>query len=163
MSLMDEMAEDAAMMEEEREVDPADPSMSELVKLGDELEVLKEEMDKLDLEKKVLKERYDRLRFTLIPDMMQSVGIVDSSGHGRFSIGSGSTISLRTELHAGYKKADQGRVFAWLRERGMGDVIQETVHHGTFRSLAREQLAEGKTLPDFVTQYYETSAIIRRK
>lgn len=160
MSLMDEMASDA----EPPEAPPADdPSMSELVKLGDRMEELKDEMSELDTKKKELKEEYDRLRFTLIPDMMRKVGIVDDSDKGRFTIQSGALISLRTDLHAGYRKADEPKVFAWLREMDMGDVIKETVHHATFRSLARERLAEGKLLPEFVTQYYETSATLRRK
>lgn len=160
MTLMDEMEKDASGPE-----DPPsdDPTMSELVRLGEKMETVKDELDKLEATKKELKEKYDRLRFTLIPDMMRKVGIVDDSDKGRFTTGSGTLISLRTELHAGYLKQDEGKVFAWLRERDMGDVIKETVHHATFRSLAREFLGEGKPLPEFITQYYETSATLRRK
>jgi hypothetical protein len=161
MSLRDEMAEDAERSD--KEVDGSDPSMSELVKLGDEMEEIRNDLDDLDAKKKELKQRYDRLRFTLIPDMMRNVGVVDNNDKGRFTIGSGSLLLLRTELHAGYRGVDKDKVFAWLRERDMGDVIKETVHHATFRSLAREFLQEGKTLPEFVTQYYETSVVLRRK
>lgn len=159
--LMAEMAEDAKRPV--KEVDESDPTMSRLVELGNEMQSLKDKIDDLRAQEKEVRERYDKLRLDVIPDLMTKVGIVDDTGKGRFTNSEGALISLRTDLHAGYRKADEPRVFAWLRERGMGDVIKETVHHGTFRALAREMLADGAPFPEFVTTYYETSATLRRK
>lgn len=159
--LSDRMEAAADKRPEEPSAD--DPTMSRLVEFGNELETLRNELDLHKQKEKVLRERYDTLRKTIIPDLMQEVGIVDSTGMGRFTNSDGALISLRTQLHAGYKKADEPTVFNWLRELGMGEVIKETVHTGTFRALAREMLADGKPFPDFVTQFYETAATVRRK
>jgi len=158
-SLMDEMAEDAA---EPEAPDPSqDPTMARLVKFGNEMEEIRNRLDELKDAKKEITVRYDELRFTIIPDLMQQVGIV-ADGKGRFTNSQGALISLRTDLHAGFNKDEEPKVFKWLRASDMGDVIRETVHPSTFKSLIREQVADGKAVPEFVRVHYETSAMLRR-
>ena len=159
-SLMGEMEADAA---EPEAPDPSqDPTMARLVKFGNEMEEIRNQLDVLKDEKKEVTIRYDELRFTVIPDLMQEVGIV-SDGRGSFTNSQGALINLRTDLHAGYKKDEESKIFKWLRESKMGDVIRETVHPSTFKSLIREQVADGKVLPEFVRVHYETSAMLRRR
>lgn len=158
-SLLDEMEEDARPPEAPDASE--DPTMARLVELGNELQDLRDELDSIKAKEKEVREKYDRLRLTVVPDLMRSVGIVVDD-KGRFTNGRGGLISLRTDLYAGYNKDEEDKVFAWLRKNQMGDVIKETVHSSTFKSLIRELIAEGKKVPEFVRVHYETSATVRR-
>jgi len=158
-SLLNEMEADAAPIDAP---DPgADPTMARLVEFGNELQDCRDELDRIKEAEKEVRARYDELRMTIVPDLMRKVGIV-ADDNGRFTNSKGGLISLRTDIHAGYNKDAEGKVFTWLRASDMGDVIKETVHASTFKSLIREQIAEGKAVPEFVRVHYETSATLRR-
>lgn len=158
-SFLAQLEADAAPPEAPSPEDNA--AMKSLVEMGNELQDLRDDLDELHKREKLLKERYDSLRLSIIPDLMQKVGLV-ADGKGRFSNSRGGLISLRTDMHAGFPKEEEGRVHAWLRKNKMGDVIRPYVHPQTFKSLMREQLADGKAIPEFVKVHYETSATLRR-
>lgn len=149
--LVAQMAEDS----EEPSAEAGGGEFENLASLGHELESLKGELDRINAERKVIKERYDKLRKSVIPDLMHNVGVA-RDGRGSFTTTTGARISLRNDLHAGYRKEDEPRVFEWLEEEGMGDIIRRTVHNSTLKAMVRERIADGKPLPEFITQYYET-------
>lgn len=135
---------------------------ADVVSLGDELLHLKEQIDKLDEEKKQLTARYDEIRSVQLPEAMAQAGLVNESGQGKFSLSDGSTIYLRSDVRAHVRKADEGLFHNWLRSNGHGDLIKETVHPQTLKAFIREQIENGASVPDFVSQYHETTAAIRR-
>ena len=48
------------------------------------------------------------------------------------------------------KKADEGDFHAWLRKNKPGGIIVDYIHYKTLQATVKEQLAEGKTFPDYV-------------
>ena len=157
--LMGEFEDDSAP----KDVDAVGtPGLETLTQYGAELEMLKEEIERLDAEKKVLQERYDKLRKSTIPDLMHAAGIA-SDGKGSFTISTGSRISLRNDLFVHVLKEDESdRLFPWLRDNGLGDIIRETVHHSTLKATVREIIGGGRQIPDFIRVHYETAAVLTR-
>ena len=47
---------------------------------------------------------------------------------------------------------DDKRLFDWLRGKDLGDIIKETVHHGTLNSTMKEFEDQGNELPESVFQ-----------
>lgn len=135
-------------------------SNEQLIAYAEELETLKREITSLESTIKTLKERYDHLRKVLIPETMEKLGMVTADGKGSFTLASGARISLRNDTYASYLKQDQDKVFAWLRSNGLGDIIKETVHASTLRSMATELLSEGKELPKEIKVYLERTVTI---
>lgn len=135
-------------------------SNEQLIAYAEELEALKREITALESTIKTLKERYDHLRKVLIPEMMEKLGMVTADGKGSFTLASGARIALRNDTYASYLKQDQDKVFAWLRSNGLGDIIKETVHASTLRSMATELLSEGKELPPEIRVYLERTVTI---
>lgn len=47
---------------------------------------------------------------------------------------------------------DDDQLFVWLRVAGLGDIIKETVHHGTLTSTMKEHRDMGNELPETMFQ-----------
>ena len=154
-NLLDEMASDA---QEATERAPTET----VVELGREMADLKDRLDKVKAEKKELQEEYDLIRKRKLPEAMEAAGLVSDAGKGSFTLADGRKAHLRTEFRAYVRKADRERVYAWLRDSGMGDLIQETVHHNTLTAFAREQTEEGNELPEEIQTYEDTVAVVTK-
>lgn len=50
----------------------------------------------------------------------------------------GHTVSLETQVFASVKEGMREQAFDWLREKGYGDSIVETVHANRLKSIAKE-------------------------
>lgn len=81
---------------------------------------------------------------------------------GSFTTSSGARVALRTDLHAGVKSEDKPKLFKWLRENGLGDLIREDVHAQTLKAAVRERLEEGLPIPEYITRHWETTATLTR-
>lgn len=127
--------------------------------LGQRLEQLRAEMDELDAKKKALTADYDLIRKTRLPDAMRVAGMVRNE-KGSFTLASGAKVSLRTDLHVGVKTEDKNKLFAWLREEGDESLISETVHPQTLKAHCKSLVKDGRALPQFITQFNETAAVI---
>lgn len=73
----------------------------------------------------------------------------------------GRTVTRGECIRASVRKADRDAQKEWLREMGAGDMIEETVNAATFSGFARELLAGGATLPEFVKVYKEPRLTVR--
>jgi len=138
------------------------PSFEILQQYALELEQLKEEEDDMKARLKMVTGRVSELRLKLIPDLMQSLNMVDAAGRGNFTLPSGGRISLRTDFYAGIDKAREEEAFGWLRENGLGEIIRLTVNAQTLKAVLRERLEQGQEPPDMVKTYFETSAVLTR-
>jgi hypothetical protein len=79
-----------------------------------------------------------------------------------FRVPNVGTVFLQQKVYANVKADDREKFHAWLRENGHGDIIKETVHPQTLTAFAKEQLGEGKPLPDTVSARFVPTAVIRR-
>ncbi len=129
----------------------------DLFEAAAEMLAAKNEADRLTAEAKQHKDRYDELRQTIIPDLMQKKGLVQSSGKGSFTF-SGGKIHLETKLYAACTEANRPTLFSWLRKQKLGDVIKETVAPATLAALVRERREEGRDDPPGVSIHTETVA-----
>jgi hypothetical protein len=144
--LLEQITKDGAAEREEEERRAAIPTTHEgVIQLAQEMLAAKEEADRLEAEAKQHKARYDEIRETLLPDMMRTLGMVNSKGKGSFTF-PGGKIHLETSLHASYAKADEVVFFDWLRSNGAEDMIKEVVHTQTLSAFIRER--RGDDLPD---------------
>lgn len=134
---------------------------SQLADLGQQLVEKKEELDAIKEEKKRIQKEYDRLREEVLPQAMTEAGIVSEDGRGSYTLPDGSTVYLRSTLYASCPKAQREQLHQWLRSRGHGDLIKESVHHQTLRAFAREQVEKGEEVPEFMTTHYVTRATVR--
>lgn len=48
------------------------------------------------------------------------------------------------------KGVDDSQLFGWLRAKDLGDIIKETVHHGTLNSTMKEFEDAGNELPESI-------------
>lgn len=142
------------------DVAAASPStMDRLQKLASEFETLRIELDGVNELKKRLQARFDELKNVLIPEEMEAAGLVKDN-KGSFTTATGARIHLRTGVFANCKAAARESFHQWLRDNNMGDLIRESVHAQTLKSFAKERLESGEPLPDGVTAYIETAAVL---
>jgi hypothetical protein len=127
-----------------------------LTKAGRDLYALREEKDALEARLKVVNEAKRDLEERDIPKMMEDFEIESLRIEG---IG---TLFTKGELHAYIRVDDQEQAYSWLEERNMDDIIKRTIHHGTLKSWAKEQLDEGVELPAFFNIKLYRKAQLRR-
>lgn len=133
-----------------------------LYDLALEMESLREELDDAEEIRKVKQARFDQLRKKLIPDAMRAAGMVDAKGKGSFTTASGATFYVKNDVYAHYVKADEEKVFAFLRRTGNAAIIKQTVNANTLKALAREMLEEGQEMPAEIKVNTEQSVALRR-
>jgi hypothetical protein len=78
----------------------------------------------------------------------------------------GQMFYLTTKTYASPVAERKPELFAWLKEHGYGDLVQETVHTNTLAAFVREQLEENDKLPDgldeLVNVYEKISVGVRK-
>lgn len=52
-------------------------------------------------------------------------------------------------LSARFEPEDSLKVFEFLRDEGLDDVIKETVHHSTLSSFIAQKIRDGQAVPEF--------------
>jgi hypothetical protein len=137
-------------------------SLIELMALASELEWLTQEYKEIDDEQKVRKARIEELRKQVLPELMEAAGLVGPDGTGRFTLKSGASVYLRTDLYANVATSDKPALLAWLKANGFRDIVKEDVHPQTLRAFAREQTEAGTKLPPQLSVYLETAAVLKK-
>lgn len=130
--------------------------MRTINEIGAELKELKASEDKLNAELKDVKRQIDDIQKKEIPELFEAQGVTTAKVPG---VG---TIYLQDKVFAYVKAEDQDRFKDWLRDKGHGDLIKETVHPATLTAWAKEQLEQAKPLPDFVSASFVTQATLRK-
>lgn len=102
------------------------------------------EAKKLELEEqgKVLNAWHDVLRFEAIPQKVEEMGLqspVKLEGIGR--------VSLTTDVLVSVKAGMKDRLFNWLQEHGMGDLIQPNLNASTLKAWTKGRIKEAKDYP----------------
>lgn len=99
---------------------------------------------KEELERKLAEANahYDVLRFEMIPEKMEEMGIerVTFEGIGR--------ISLTPDVFVSTKPGMRDKLFAWLRKHKLADIIQPSVNSSTLRAFVKDRMREGKEIPE---------------
>jgi hypothetical protein len=75
----------------------------------------------------------------------------------------GFRFTVSSQLRASIKKDKKAEAYEWLRENGLGDIIQETVNSSTLSALAKDLLSQAKELDDelFNSQYYDNTSMTK--
>jgi predicted nuclease with TOPRIM domain len=124
--------------------------------LAKELYDVRAEKEQLEDRLKQLNGRKEELEKQIIPQLMEDM---EQSKVTVVGIG---TIYLKPELNCYVKKEVEQEFFDWLRANNQGDIIKETVHHGTLKSWAKEQLENGAPLPPQMESHQFMQAVLRR-
>lgn len=124
-----------------------------------QLALIDEAMKKV---KKITDDEYDRLRLKVLPEIMMEDGIKTTvfEGVGRVQLGG--------DIYASIPADKREEAYKWLREKGDGDLIQETVNSSTLKAYCKEKMqtlaANGEELPDcFKVQPYSRVSIVKVK
>ena len=140
---------------------------NELIDLQNEIKTIEEKLNKVKEQEKFLSEH-------AIPSLMQSSGI------SMIKLEDGTEVKVSPYYYAKLSEDKKEAAFAWLREKGFGDLIKNnisldfgmnqdseannvvaqlkakgynvfqstTVHSGTLKAFVKEQITEGKGLPE---------------
>lgn len=111
---------------------------------GKDLFKLKRQKDKLEEQLKATNLAITQLATGDLAKLMEDseVDSIKIKGMG--------TVYLATELYASVNKDDRPKLYAWLRDKGHGDLIQDYVFPQTLTAFAKEQLEKGQALPDVI-------------
>jgi hypothetical protein len=128
-----------------------------------EMERLRYEIDALEDQAKTRKERYRELSERIIPDLMETVGMVDKDGKGSMSMQSGSKIYLKSDAYVNCRAEDKPALLRWLRSHKLKDMIRQDVNAQTLKAFCKEQFEDDEPLPPMITMHFVTNAQLRRK
>lgn len=160
--LMAEMVDDAISQDEDAESGTVvKGDASQLAVLAEEMQGLKDQADELESQAKQLKDRYNQIRQQELPDLMQSLGMINSAGKGSFTF-SGGRVHIETKVFASVRKDDVEQFHAWLRENKAEDLIKEAVNAQTLSAFVRERRGEDLPDPPYVVTYEERVAKITK-
>ncbi len=127
----------------------AGDNLSQLTQIGEMAETLAVEMDAVD---KLYKE-HSRRKEALDAAKEQLNRLLTEAGMESCKLECGLTPRTRTNKRI-FKATgvDDEQLFDWLRGKDLGDIIKETVHHGTLTSTMKEFEDQGNELPESVFQ-----------
>lgn len=141
-----------------------DDRIKTMLDLFKHLEALKEKEAASIATLDTLQKEIKRTEETLIPDIMQSIGITE------FKTPSGAHVKLKTDVFANISKEREAQAFAYLREKNMTGIIKskievdaayedtleendvtfvkkESVHPSTLKSFVKERLEADPQFP----------------
>lgn len=115
----------------------------------DSLRALAVRMKELQANKESLEENVsavntelDDIRLRKIPEMMESLGLVNVTfdGVGR--------VQLASDLYCSTKAGQKDAAMQWLRDVGMEGMISETYNASSMKAYVRNLIKQGVELPD---------------
>lgn len=102
----------------------------------------KQAYEKLDEARKALYHVLDHMDKVTIPEALEQAGHEDGV---RVRVTDELGYNFRRATKYSAKTIDKEKLFEWLREKGAGDIIVETVNAGTLASFLKEQMLEHGT------------------
>lgn len=72
------------------------------------------------------------------------------------------TFSPRIDTYYSCPKESQDTFFAWLRAKGLGDLIQPTVNSRTLTATIKDMEAEGSDVPEYLQKSQRKAISLRR-
>jgi hypothetical protein len=100
---------------------PTDEQLATVARLAREQVELENQVANIELHLKNLKERLRAHSTKVLPEALRALGLLD------YTLTDGSSVSVKTVISASVPKAKQPEAFAWLRERGLDDIIKHQV------------------------------------
>lgn len=131
--------------------------MTDLTGMCQEFRALKDRKDAIKEEEKTINKRLKVLTETELPEHMEENEI------DKVSIDGVGTIFIQQQLYANVKSDDRETLYDNLRETGNEDLIQDYVFPATLKAFCKEQLSNGKPIPEMVTAHFVPTAMLRRK
>lgn len=71
--------------------------------------------------------------------------------------GLGSASLVKPKLYASCLKADEPRLFAYLKEMGREDLVKPAVNASSLSGFVKEKVDEGQEVPPFISYHLEPS------
>lgn len=119
--------------------------MSQLIDLIMEMKSLQDDLDAIAESKKEIQDRYDKLRLFEIPAVMAEMESA-TSVKGAFG-----RCTLTTDL--GVKVlVDKGTLHQYLKDSGNEALIVPTVNAQTLKAFVKEQMINGRPVPDNIVE-----------
>jgi hypothetical protein len=103
---------------------------------------LQAQKDALEEQVSDVNRQLDELRLKKIPELMESLGIRNTTFEG---IG---RVQLAADLYASTREGKKQEAMQWLRDCGYEGMITETYNASSLKALFRRQMAEGTDIPD---------------
>ncbi len=80
----------------------------------------------------------------------------------KITIEGAGTVYVKQELYASVLASDREALYEWLRETGNEDLVKDWVFPATLTAFCKEQLENGKPVPEMVKATKIPTAILRR-
>ena len=133
------------------------PLQVRMRELGKRLFTLKRRKAKLVEELKKLDEEIDHIATQDLATMM-----IDSEIE-KFTIKGHGTLYMKDVFYCNVLAENRERLHNWLRDTGQDALITEYVQPSTLKAFAKEELSQGRPLPDFInTQMVPTASTLTR-
>lgn len=100
-------------------------------------------------EEKIASADFEAVKLELITYLKER----EMKGTGKYE-GLGFATLEKPEIKANVLAEDREKLFEYLKEQGLGDVIKPTVHHSTLSAIVADQYNQGKPVPDFIKVFW---------
>lgn len=132
-----------------------DPAAT-IVAMGKNLFQLKEKKKDLEAQLKEINKEKAILEDTKLPELMETHEIpkLTIDGHG--------TLYTQAIVYANILVEDRDTANTWFKGNGHGSLVKETIHAGSLKSWVKEQMDEGKEVPEFCNAKPRTVARTRK-
>jgi hypothetical protein len=127
-----------------------------LTELAREFRALKDRKEELTAVLKAVDEQLTKLTTEALPSAM------DDNDIEKFTVEGVGTIYTQGKVYAYVVKADEARFHQYLHDNEQGDLVKNYVFPSTLSAWAKEQLANGVELPEFVKASIVPTAMLRR-
>lgn len=131
--------------------------MSKMTEMAQELRGLKDRKEVLAEEEKTVNKRIKALTEHELPEYMEENEI------DKVTIDGVGTIFIQNQVYANVKSDDRPALYEWLRDTGNEALVVDYVFPATLKAFCKEQLNNGKPVPELVTAHYVPTAMLRRK
>ncbi len=129
---------------------------NKMTEMATEFRALKDKKEGLEGEVKEINKRLKVLREEELPVYMEENEIEKITVEG---VG---TVFIQQQLYANVKADDREALYEVLRQTGHEELIVDYVWPNTMKAWAKEQITNGKPLPELITAHFVPTAMIRR-
>lgn len=128
-----------------------------ITQMAQEFRALKDRKEALKAEEKNINQRIREIAEQELPLHMEENEI------DKISIDGVGTLYVQQQLYVNVRKDDTEALYEDLRSTGNEDLIRDYVFPATLKAFCKEQLENGKPLPEQVTAHFVPTAMLRRK
>jgi hypothetical protein len=105
-------------------------------------------------------EKIGRLEKEAAAKRQALITLMQQAGQTAVKLDSGLSPRLETKHRISKRKEiPANRLYSWLSEHGLGDIIKPTVHHGTLQTTLEGFVAAGNAFPENIFNQFEQTVI----